>query len=220
MTTWILLSTFFLYNCTTQNDLATEATIIQQPNCDTGDNAVILVDIETGEAPYIIQVVRASDNQIVYSNNVDDNSLEISLSKPLDIDYKIIVKSSNFQVSNMPITILPIGHSELKTQVLIEGTDGLVPFPDVVVDLYVNDYRSVVKFSSLKTDRNGNVSFGDLPSGTYMLDLITSDKYINFELESYDQDGLSIIEEGTSSSVNLPLVCDTNMNLELVFRKQ
>ena len=219
LTTVIIIVSMALCNCTTEKHLSTEAAVIHLPACDDHDSAIISVSIDGGESPYIIQVISGNDNTLLFSLNTDDQSIDIPIKDKDLIDYKITIKSSDFQETTNVVQLLPQGKSSLGHRVVIESATGMSPVYNTPVSLYKASQHKMSLVQTAITDSEGLFNFSNLSAGNYYLEVILDDKYNDYKLEAYDKLGRSLVEYGASHTNLMPITCDEALELELMFKK-
>lgn len=219
MTTWIIFCAIVFANCTQEDHLLTDVTIQQLPSCDGTIETLIDIDINTGEAPFILQVVRSKDQRVIYDEKTNDYSNTLSVPNLIDIEYDIVVKSSNFETASVPKEIYPTGVSSLEAKFEIESGDRLIPFANVPVTLYLSESRNSREIAQLITNDSGQVQFGNLPTGDYFIEVRPGDKFSNFKITAQDEDGNSIISEDQYETVLVPMTCNNDKSLEIQYIK-
>ncbi len=219
MTTCIVFCALLFMNCTQEDYLITDVSIQQLPACDGSVEALIDININSGESPYILQVVRAADNRIVYDEKTDENQNTLSVPNLLDIDYNIVVKSSNFETTTINKEIFPTGTSTLEAKLQIETGNTFSPFANIPVTLYLSALRNPTEIAQLTTDNHGRVQFGSLPTGDYFLEFHPGDKFSNFKITAQDEEGNSIVSEDQYGTVLVPMTCDNNKSLAIQYVK-
>ena len=217
LTTLLLVFILALSSCGKDQDLTSETTILHHPSCDVSDAALIAINIEGGASPYIVQVRSLFDNKIIYTDNTNEQDLEISIPGMGMIEYSVTIKSSDFQETSEALNVYPEGPSSIGHRVMIEGVDGMRALKQTPISLYLSQQDGVSLMHTIMTDDDGYFQFSDLSSGLYMLEMKLPEKYADLQLQAFTQDGASIIQKGSSHTDLIPLACEEMMELDLYF---
>jgi len=219
MTIWIIFCAIVFANCTQEDHLLTDVTIQQLPSCDGKQETIIDIDINSGEAPFILQIVRSADLKVIFDKQTNDYSNTLFVPNLTDIEYDIVVKSSNFESSSVTKKIYSTGVSSLEAKLLIESGDNFIPFVNIPVTLYHSVSRNPHEVAQLTTDQFGKVEFGSLPTGDYFLEVLPGDKYKNFNITAQVDNGISIISDDEYATVLVPVTCNNDRTLEIKYIK-
>ena len=219
LTTVIFLAATVLSSCSKTEILSSTIIVADHISCNEDDPVVVDINIIGGEGPYIIQVYSILDNEMIYVVNSDRQENEVMIQEKGLVDYKVMIKSADFQEYEAIFQIFPEGKSSLGHRVLIEGKHGMRPVTDMPVSLYLTQSGGALLVETILTDHNGQFSFSDLASGTYSLEVILENKYDEYKLEAFDQNGRSLVDRGSSMTNLIPIACDEVMQLELMFKK-
>ena len=219
LTTSILIIILACSSCTTDDVLVSNTTVMTQPSCGAESHATIGVDIHGGESPYIIQIIDGQSRQTIFSTKTSDNHNEIVMDDNWAMEYEIVIKSSDLQESTSTLHLFPQGVSNLKGLIQIQALVDASPVYGV--DTYLYEVLPDGEHSLLEhniTDPNGVFGHHDLPNGMYVLEVDMPEKYNEFRLQAYSE-GNRHEYEITHRKVLIPLACETDLDLTLLFTR-